>query len=194
MVNINSKLNASSFLVANRWHHKRIANYTLSVYEGKIAAIYRKSTYCNAANFWIPIREGKAIYAYEFGDFRAHPVEQSPISEIFTGKKPFIATRMCSDMNDPHLNTSHTKLVILHATDHPSLSSKNLVLPSLYIDDAHGFEWIRPDADTIPGTKRPEDSALPEDCFICHHFDLCNLQNSADSTLMVDGFKEEIKN
>lgn len=191
VVNLKSEANASSFLIANKWHRDRIANYTLSIYEGRIVTIYRKSTYCNAANFWIPLREGKAIYAYEFGDFKAYSVEESSISEIFTGGKSLIAIRMCSDMNDPHLDTSFTKLTIVHANDHPALSCKNLVLPSLYIDDAHGFEFIRPD-NTITGTKMTIDDIFIEDSCICQHFDLRSLRDSTDSALIVECFIEEI--
>lgn len=100
---------------------------------------------------------------------------------------------MCSDMNDPHFDNSSPKITIVHATDHPRLFSENIICPSLFIDDAHGFELIRPDK-TIIGTERSEDGVLPDDCCVCRHFDLCNLQNSADSIRNVEGFIEEIKN
>lgn len=177
VVNLKADGGISSFLIANKQHHKRIASYTLSIYGGKIATIYRKSTYCSAAEKWIPLRKGKAIYAYEFGNFKSHTVEQSPISKIFTGKKPFIATRMCSDMNDPHLDASNTKLTILHATDHPNHIFENIVTPTLFVDDNKGFELICPDGSKAGVDKEKDATQIPDniDGCICRHFNLVNL-------------------
>lgn len=194
VVNPKADINISSFLIVNRWHPKRIANYTLSIYEGKIAAIYRKSTYCNAAEKWIPSRGGKSIYAYEFGDFRAHPVENSSISKIFTEEKPLIAIRMCSDMNYPRIDPLHTKLTILHANDHPNHISENVVTPTLCVDDNKGFELIRSDSSKLGIDKKKKDPSVPVniDCCICRHFDLIELFvfGNKETQIEADGFYE----
>ncbi len=124
---------APKFLIADENHKDRIANYTLTFCFGRILTIYRKSTYCRAADKLL-IKD--RTHAYEFGDFQSHKLLKSPIADLFCEENPLIATRMCSDMNDPHISSA-TKLIIVHANDHPTDQShyKNISVPILFIDD-----------------------------------------------------------
>ena len=184
---------AKYFLIADYKHPNRIANYTLTLIDGKIIAIYRKSTYCEEADKYVHTTYDSTKYAYEFGDFRNHILEASPFSKFFIGENPPVVTRMCSDMNCPHIKAnSSSKLVIVHANGHPLIEYADFHKLILFVDD-QGICMILPNGiktgiswKNIPKT----------DGYICGHLDLSILNdfpNTPYALIKLDNIQGEIK-
>lgn len=125
------------YLIVDKKHWDRIANYTLIIYAGEILAIYRKSTHCAAAKDLIAPRKGKATCAYLFGDFQTHRLSNSPMADIFCGESAMVINRMCSDMNQPRVDSHNScaKLLITPAVGHPANGYEEITVPILFVDD-----------------------------------------------------------
>ena len=187
---INEKERAKYFLKADKKHPDRIANYTITMIDGKIVAIYRKSTYCREADKYINTTYETAKYAYEFGDFCAHAVEDSPFAKFFIGKNPPVATRMCSDMNAKYLKYNYpAELVLLHANDRPTIYGEIFQNFIFCIDDTKDLALI------FPNNQRSgisgEDIREINGCVRCG-FDFSVLLNPSDEIIPIKHIQYEI--
>ena len=190
IIGLEGKKHAKDFLIADKKHPDRVANYTLTMLDGKIVAIYRKSTYCREANEYIHTACNGVKYAYEFGDFCAHAVENSLFAQFFVGKNPLIATRMCSDMNAKYLKYNHpAELVLLHANDRPGIDEEMFQNFILCIDDARDLALIFPH-DRSSGISG-EDIRKVDGCVRCS-FEFSILMNSPDEIIPLEHIQYEI--
>ncbi len=109
----------------------RISNYSILICRGCPILFYRKSTYCNEANFQIVKydSETKKFQAgdclYEFGDFQSHIIdnldeEHQNLADTLINNK-LICTRICYDLNKMNELGTNTKLLIINANEAPNI-------------------------------------------------------------------------
>ena len=184
------KEHAKYFLVADKNHSERVASYTLTIIDGKIVAIYRKSTYYREADKYIHTTYNTAKYAFEFGDFYAHMVEDSSFAKFFVGKNPLVATRMCSDMNAKYLKYNYPAgIVLVHANDRPSIDGEKFHNFIFCVDDTKDLALIFPD--NRPSGISGEDIKKTDGCVRCG-FDFSILMNSPDEIIPLEHIQYEI--
>lgn len=144
------------FLAANASNTRRVANYSLIIWNKVPISIYRKSTYCNEANDMISC--GRLdIHAYEFGNFETKKLitDSEPggkIASFFAGDTQSFVTRICADMNKKDfLTDAHLKeMLVLPANEAPPFEELNTVV--LQVDDNMRFNrfiLLRNGANTI---------------------------------------------
>lgn len=130
----------ANFLFANALNTKRVANYSLVIWDNIPISIYRKSTYCNEANDVVN-PYSTATHAYEFGNFKTSKLitddeHGGRIVSLFVEDAALFITRICSDMNktDFLTDTFLKEILILPANEAPVTSIPPETL-TLQVDD-----------------------------------------------------------